>query len=148
MGWGREQNSLIPINIALQQNLKNDGRGKDSDVFRWTACQGLAWPNIREMFVLWKSGSSKKQKAYTDVEYLDRLSLGQVTASDLLKETQETYRAWRMCSELQAILGWASPFLAHPRVTSHLLIPCSMEVKSMGTGLWQCLSMHSDSDPF
>lgn len=57
------------------------------------------------MFVLWESGSSKNQKAYTDVVYLDRLSLGQVTASDLLKETQEPYRAWRMCSELQTILG-------------------------------------------
>ena len=93
--------------------------------------------NIRETFVLWKSVCSKNQKAYTDVEYLDRLSLGQVTASGLLKESQEPYRAWRVCRELQTILGWASPFLPYPCFTSHLQLACSIEVKSMGTGLWQ-----------
>lgn len=48
---------------------------------------------------------SKNQKAYTDIEYLDRLSLGQVTASGLLRKSQEPYRAWRVCSELQTIPG-------------------------------------------
>lgn len=42
---------------------------------------------------LWRSGCSKNRRAEADVEHLDRLSLGQVTASGLWKEIQEPYGA-------------------------------------------------------